>query len=144
MFGKAPAHAQPGANYVYKIVPHSSVNPRYSFPVPIPASHTFALSPLDAQDGFIHMSVAGQLAGTLNRFFKDDPKVVLLKMDYGRLSGFKIVKWEPSGSGEIYPHLYAQLEGENVEEHFDLEKKPGETSWDAALERARRAGWLKD
>ena len=121
------------------------------------------------------MSTAAQLAGTLNRFFKDDPKVVLLKMDYSRLSGFKIVKWEPSGSGEsaslpslphppcarttrssadasppppslsaVFPHLYAQLEGENVEEHRDLEKKPGETSWDAALERARRAGWLKD
>jgi len=44
----------------------------------------------------------------------------------------------------VFPHLYAQLEGENVEEHRDLEKKPGETSWDAALERARRAGWLKD
>lgn len=114
------------------------------------------------------MSTASQLAGTLNRFFEDDPKVVLLKMDYARLSGFKIVKWEPSGSGEgastapplcllakrsaltspgrraVFPHLYAQLEGENVEDHMDLEKKPGETSWDDALERARRAGWLKD
>ncbi|GAA5842072.1 hypothetical protein JCM9279_002774 [Rhodotorula babjevae] len=143
MFGKTPGRPD-SVNCVYKIVPHSSVNPRYSFPVPIPASHTFVLSELDAKDGFIHMSRAEQLAGTLNRFFKDDPKVVLLKMDYARLSGFKIVKWEPSGSGEIFPHLYAQLEGENVEEHLDLEKKPGETSWDAALERARRAGWLKD
>lgn len=46
------------------------------------------------------MSTASQLAGTLNRFFKDDPVVVLLKMDAERLSGWKIVKWEPTSSGE--------------------------------------------
>ncbi|BGP42308.1 hypothetical protein JCM10449v2_006313 [Rhodotorula kratochvilovae] len=141
MSGKPPA--QTGANYVYKIVPHSSVNPRHTFPVPIPASHTFVLSELDAKDGYLHMSTASQLAGTLNRFFKGDSKVVLLKMDYKRLSGWKVVKWEASGSGEIFPHLYAQLEGENVESHKDLAKNDGETSWDAALERARQEGCVR-
>ncbi|GAA6005098.1 DUF952 domain-containing protein [Rhodotorula paludigena] len=134
----------PAPKYFYKIVPHSSVNPRYTFPVPIPASHTFVLSELDAKDGFIHMSTASQLAGTLNRFFKDDPVVVLLKMDAERLSSWKIVKWEPTSSGELFPHLYAQLEGENVESCKDLVKPEGEKGWDAALERARQEGWLQD
>ncbi|GAA6056541.1 hypothetical protein JCM3770_006869 [Rhodotorula araucariae] len=142
MRGAPPA--QQGATYVYKIVPHSSVNPRYTFPIPIPASHTFVLSELDAKDGFLHMSTASQLAGTLNRFFRNDPKVVLLKMDYKRLSGWKVVKWEPSGSGEIFPHLYGQLEGENVEAHLDLVKQDGEATWDAALARARQDQWLQD
>ncbi|GAA6021741.1 hypothetical protein JCM10207_008561 [Rhodosporidiobolus poonsookiae] len=128
--------------YVYKIVPHSSVNPRYAFPVPIPASHTFVLSELDAKDGYLHLSTAPQLSRTLNRFFADDPRVVLLKMDYGRLSGWKVVKWEPTGSGELFPHLYAQLEGENVESFLDLDKQGG--TWDAALEKARESGWLRD
>ncbi|GAA5894027.1 hypothetical protein JCM6882_007963 [Rhodosporidiobolus microsporus] len=138
-----PFDAKNPPGYVYKIVPHSSVNPRYTFPVPIPAGHTFVLSELDAKDGYIHLSTVPQLPRTLNRFFTTDPKVVLLKMDYARLSGWKVVKWEPAG-GSLFPHLYAQLEGENVESFLELEKREGETEWDAALERAREEGWLKE
>lgn len=93
----------------------------------IPASYEFPVSELDAKDGFLHFStstqvsspsgsrrlslrsrggallirpsVAEQLAGTLNRFFADEKAVTLLKCDYGRLSGFKVVKWEQAGSG---------------------------------------------
>lgn len=43
-----------------------------------------------------------------------------------------------------FPHLYAQLEGENVESHKDLVKGDGQTSWDHALEKARQEGWLQD
>lgn len=44
----------------------------------------------------------------------------------------------------VFPHLYAQLEGENVESVKDLVKPEGEKGWDAALERARQEGWLQD
>ncbi|BGP26595.1 hypothetical protein Rt10032_c11g4460 [Rhodotorula toruloides] len=142
MSEKQPAPST--VDYVYKIVTASSVNPRYAFPRPIPASHVFALSELDTQDGFIHLSTAAQLPRTLNRFFESDPQVVLLKCDYKRLSGWKVVKWEPASNGENFPHLYAQLEGENVESFNDLLKGQGETSWDSALQRARLEGWLQD
>lgn len=52
------------------------------------------------QDGFIHLSTAPQVSTTLSRFFGSDEMVTLLKVDCERLSGFKVVKWEPSGSGE--------------------------------------------
>lgn len=35
--------------YIYKIIPHHSIAPRYAFPIPIPASHEFAVSELDAK-----------------------------------------------------------------------------------------------
>jgi uncharacterized protein (DUF952 family) len=117
--------AQNRPAYIYKILPHHSVQPRYAFPIPIPASHEFALSELDAkvvlplplarpsrapadgqsepphcwQDGFLHFSTASQLEGTLSRFFADQPAVTLLKCDYARLSGWKVIKWEQAGSG---------------------------------------------
>lgn len=40
----------------------------------------------------MHMSTSQQLPGTLNRFFKDHEEVVLLKMDYRRLSSWKDVR----------------------------------------------------
>lgn len=47
----------------------------------------------------------------------------------------------------VYPHLYAQLEGENVEDYKELYREErGEgvekESWDGALEKAREEGWL--
>lgn len=116
----------------------------------------------------MHLSTAKQLPATLNRFFKDDPVVTILKCDYGRLSAWKVVKWEASADGDsewlsvrmptrqrdgirpeplalaAFPHLYAQLEGENVESHKELVKGEGQPSWDDALDKARQDGWLRD
>jgi uncharacterized protein (DUF952 family) len=70
---------------------------------------------------------------------------MLLKIDYPRLSGFKVVKWEKGGSqGEEYPHLYRTLEGEYVESVEELEKgEDGEKSWEAGLEKLESKGWLE-
>lgn len=78
---------------------------RYTFPIPIPASHTFFLSELDYKDGYIHMSTAKQVPKTLERFFADVPSVTLLRMDYGRLSGFKRVIWEGGDDSEAASHI---------------------------------------
>ncbi|GAA5991753.1 hypothetical protein JCM10908_001123 [Rhodotorula pacifica] len=143
MFGGS-SNTQNGVNHIYKILPHSSVNPRYTFPVPIPAKHEFLPLELDAKDGYMHFSTAKQLPATLNRFFADAPVVTILKCDYGRLSAWKVIKWEQTSSGATFPHLYAQLEGENVDSHKDLVKGEGESSWDEALDKARQEGWLQD
>ncbi|GAA6062342.1 hypothetical protein JCM10212_006592 [Sporobolomyces blumeae] len=133
-------------DYVYKIIPSPSVNPRYAFPIPVPASHEFVLSELDARDGFIHMSTRPQVAGTLNRFFPNDPSVVLVKIGYARLNGFKVVKWENG-----YPHLYRTLEGEYVESVQELSRDSskdvegddkGKGSWDSALAKLSESGWF--
>ena len=71
-----------------------SLTSRYTFPIPIPASHTFFLSELDYKDGFIHMSTAKQVPKTLERFFADVPSVTLLRMEYERLAAWKRIIWE--------------------------------------------------
>lgn len=70
---------------------------RFTFPEPIPASHTFFLSELDSKDGFIHLSTARQVPKTLGRFFANVESVTLLRIELDRLAAFKRVKWEGSG-----------------------------------------------
>lgn len=69
---------------------------RFTFPEPIPASHTFFLSELDSKDGFIHLSTARQVPKTLERFFANVESVTLLRIELDRLAAFKRVKWEGS------------------------------------------------
>lgn len=86
----------PLPSHIYKILPSTS-----TFPIPIPASYEFKLSPLDSADGFLHFSTASQLESTLSRFFREDKSVMLLKCAYPRLSGFKVVKWEAGGDSRM-------------------------------------------
>ncbi|SCV71604.1 BQ2448_3192 [Microbotryum intermedium] len=150
LFSKAPSSAGAGSSsapptYVYKLVTHPTVNQRYAFPIPIPASHKFAISEVDAKDGFIHLSTAAQVQGTLERFFPQDQVVTLLKVDYGRLAGFKVVKWEKASNGQEYPHLYAaNLEGEYIDSFRDLAcGGQGRQPWAEVIEKARQEGWLQ-
>ncbi|KAL8278525.1 hypothetical protein RQP46_009017 [Phenoliferia psychrophenolica] len=136
-----PLAPSPLPSHIYKILPHHSVDPRYAFPIPIPASHEFFVSDLDAKDGFMHFSTPAQLEGTLSRFFSAVPAVTLLKCNLARLSGWKVVKWEQAGSGGVFPHLYATLEGENVESFKELVLADGE-SWATVLQRAQDERWL--
>ncbi len=41
------------------------------------------------------------------RHFKDQPDLVVLAIDAGRLGGG--LKWEPSRGGALFPHLYGDL-----------------------------------
>ncbi len=61
----------------------------------------------DARDGFIHLSTADQLPGTLAKHFAGRDGLVLIAVDPAALGG-KLV-WEPSRRGELFPHLYAPL-----------------------------------
>lgn len=83
---------------------------RYTFPIPIPASHTFFLSELDYKDGFIHMSTSKQVPKTLERFFADVPSVTLLRADYARLSSFKRIIWEGEHDSEYHPQQTDRLQ----------------------------------
>ncbi len=61
----------------------------------------------DLNDGFIHLSAAHQLAGTLAKHFKGQTDLVLITLDADAL-GDKL-KWEPSRGGDLFPHLYGAL-----------------------------------
>lgn len=61
----------------------------------------------DVRDGFIHLSSAGQLAGTLRKHFPNASGLLLLAFDADSLS--PALRLEASPSGQIYPHLYGSL-----------------------------------
>ncbi|RVT93862.1 DUF952 domain-containing protein [Sphingomonas crocodyli] len=73
---------------------------------------SFAGSPLDRKDGYIHMSTEDQVAGTLAAHFKGVEGLMLLTIDEARVA--TDVKWEASRGGALFPHLYRALTLEDV------------------------------
>lgn len=72
----------------------------------------FAGSADDRRDGFIHLSTADQVAGTLASHFSGQTGLLLLGVDPERLGSD--LKWEPSRGGALFPHLYGPLDLEAV------------------------------
>jgi uncharacterized protein (DUF952 family) len=90
--------------YIYKIVPSSA-------PPPEPLPKALPISELDKSSGYMHMSTAGQVLGTLKRFFAQDDLVYILRVPHERVA--KYIKWEDpegiegDGPGEgRFPHIY--------------------------------------
>lgn len=46
------------------------------------------------------MSTAQQIPGVLKRFYADVDSVSILRLEYGKLSAFKRVRWETASNGE--------------------------------------------
>jgi uncharacterized protein (DUF952 family) len=61
----------------------------------------------DHRDGFIHLSTARQLEGTLARHFRGQDGLLLVAFQ-ARMLGPEL-RWEPSRGGELFPHLYGPL-----------------------------------
>lgn len=61
----------------------------------------------DLRDGFIHLSAAHQIAGTLAKHYAGQKDLLLLGVDPERLG--ESLKWEPSRGGDLFPHLYGAL-----------------------------------
>ncbi len=68
---------------------------------------SFAGSPDDMRDGFIHLSTGSQLSETARRYFSNQPNLVLLAFEQRGLGD--ALRWEPSRGGALFPHLYAPL-----------------------------------
>lgn len=60
----------------------------------------------DLADGFIHLSTAAQLEGTLSRHFAERGDLAIVAVD---LLAAEALRWEPSRDGALFPHLYAPL-----------------------------------
>jgi uncharacterized protein (DUF952 family) len=71
------------------------------------ADGMFAGAPVDLADGYIHLSTADQLPGTLDRHFAGVGGLVILKIDLDALG--ETVKWEISRGGDLFPHVYGSL-----------------------------------
>ena len=71
------------------------------------AAGEFVGSPDDLRDGFIHLSGPDQVARTAAKFFTGRTDLILLEIDPARLGNS--LRWEPSASGTIYPHVYGPL-----------------------------------
>ncbi|WP_421725277.1 DUF952 domain-containing protein [Bauldia sp.] len=71
------------------------------------ATGVFKGSDIDLKDGFIHLSNADQVAGTLEHYFAGQAGLVLVAIDSGRLGD--ALRHEPSRDGVLYPHLHGAL-----------------------------------
>lgn len=71
------------------------------------ANGTFAGAPVDVQDGYVHLSTAGQLTETVDRHFAGQDDLHVVAVDLAALSD--AVRWEPSRGGALFPHLFAPL-----------------------------------
>jgi uncharacterized protein (DUF952 family) len=74
----------------------------------------------DQRDGFIHLSTADQLAGTVDKHFAGRPDLHLAAVDLGSFGGS--LRWEESRGGALFPHLYGPLLLETVVAYGPLER----------------------
>jgi uncharacterized protein (DUF952 family) len=72
------------------------------------AKGRFEGSDADRRDGFIHLSAADQLEGTLATHFERQPDLVLVAIETSCLG--EALQWEPSRGGAVFPHLYGPLD----------------------------------
>lgn len=69
-------------------------------------------APVDLADKFIHFSTASQVVETAAKHFADESDLVLVAFDPDKLG--RHLKWEPSRGGALFPHLYRELELDDV------------------------------
>lgn len=69
-------------------------------------------APVDLVDGYIHLSAADQVQGTLDKHFVGQAGLVIAEIDLAALGD--VVKWEVSRGGALFPHLYGVLPMEAV------------------------------
>lgn len=71
------------------------------------ASGSFAGSPDDLRDGYIHISAPDQVAGTAAKWFAGEAGLMALTLDADALGD--ALRWEPARGGLLFPHLYRPL-----------------------------------
>lgn len=63
-------------------------------------------------EGFIHCSFENQLDGVIKRYYSDRNELFILEIDPELLTS-ELVE-EPSTNGEIYPHIYGEINKNSV------------------------------
>ena len=143
--------------YIYKIAPSNPAIPVVtSSSNNLPPNYILPVSDLDRSSGFIHMSTAAQIPGTLLHFFptsaSERNSVYLLRAPLSPLEDQGSVKWESpdakiaglrEGEG-MFPHIYRgeglSLRAADVEGVVEVVSGVGEVGWEKAL--GRQEEWL--
>ncbi len=102
---------RPAVSTIYKICPASAWREAER-------QGAFRGSADDLRDGFIHFSTASQVAGTVARHFAGQTGLFLIAINADALGD--ALKWEPSRGGELFPHLYGELDIGTVTKILDL------------------------
>ncbi len=71
------------------------------------ADGRFLGAPVDLADGYIHLSTAAQVDGTLEKHFAGQSGLVIAEIHLIALGD--AILWEVSRGGALFPHLYADL-----------------------------------
>ena len=67
------------------------------------------------KEGFIHASKFNQLNFVLNKFYQNNNKIILLKIDIKKLTSE--IKWEKSELNvDSFPHIYGEINIDSVVE----------------------------
>ena len=79
---------------------------------------------LDKKDGFIHLSTASQLTGTLSFYFADDEDLILLQLDHSQVKDALIYESPlPAGDRTVeFPHLYSELSVDQVAQVWKISR----------------------
>lgn len=59
-------------------------------------------------EGFIHCSLPQQLAGVLQRYYQNEPDLLVLEIDAGKLQHKLQYDMSPSVN-ELFPHVYGPI-----------------------------------
>ncbi len=78
----------------------------------------FTGSPVDLNDGFIHLSNEFQIQGTLDKHYTEKNDVVLAEVNSDKIKAN--LKYEISRGGEAFPHLYGTLPLPAITQHWVL------------------------
>ena len=70
-------------------------------------------SPVDLNDGFIHLSKPSQVARVKDKYYANVRPLYIV--EFQGKDWLKTLKWEAASNGDLYPHLYDEpLKFENV------------------------------
>jgi uncharacterized protein (DUF952 family) len=83
---------------------------------------SFAGSPVDLEDGYIHLSTADQLEETIRKHYAGQDGLQLVAIDLDALGD--AVKWEPSRGGALFPHIYGSITLDVVVAYSALQYEP--------------------
>ncbi|BAY98467.1 hypothetical protein NIES37_24170 [Tolypothrix tenuis PCC 7101] len=70
-------------------------------------------------EGFIHCSESSQIVQVANRFFKHQKGLVILFIDADKVKAE--VRYEEAEIGELFPHIYGELNIDSVFQVVDFE-----------------------
>mgnify|MGYP001161102202 CR=1 FL=1 len=74
----------------------------------------------DLADGYIHLSNKSQIKATLNKYYFNKNKLILLKVETASL---KNLVWEKSTEGKLFPHLYSYLTLKDIKKIKIIKKR---------------------